>query len=191
MDSEEILLVQRSQKGDPTAFSELLSRHDRQVLKLAQAMLGHTQDAQDVFQESCLRAYLHLRTFRFESEFRTWLLRITINQSRNRIRQNKIRRWFSLDYGEGTEWEAPISLTSHEVAPDEAAHRRQFWEQLELALDKLPMSQRTAFTLKHLQGCSILEVAQVLDCAQGTVKVHLFRAIQKLKKELASFNLSF
>jgi len=191
MDSEEILLVQRSQKGDPAAFSDLLARHDRQVLKLAQSMLGHTQDAQDVFQESCLRAYLHLRSFRFESEFRTWLLRITINQCRSRLRQNRFRRWLSIDSVEESEGGRLMALPSREIAPDEAAHRHQFWEQLQAALDKLPMSQRAAFTLKHLQGCSILEVAQVLDCAQGTAKIHLFRAVQKLKKELEPFYLSF
>ena len=187
MDNEEILLVRRAQQGDQIAFEKLMICHDRNILRLVQLLLSNSQDAQDVYQETFLKAFTHIHTFRFESEFKTWLTRISINLCMNRRRQRRLRQWFSLDAEQSDQDPTANAWISKDVQPDEQLQQQEIWQHLNKSLDSLSIQQRTAFTLKHVYGYSIKEIAGVLQCAEGTVKNHLFRAVQKLKKNLQPF----
>ncbi|MBN2356430.1 RNA polymerase sigma factor [candidate division KSB1 bacterium] len=187
MDPSEIDLIQAAQRGDVAAFEKLMREHDRGILKLALLLLQNHQDAQDVYQEVFLKSFDHIKYFRFESSYNTYLTRITINLCRNRIRQRRIRQWLSLDdEGEGRGSPAE-SLISDETAPDEQVQKLELWQQIQGVLQNMPLKQRTAFTLKHIYGYSIKEIAEIERCAEGTVKNHIFRAVQKLKRQLQPY----
>ncbi|MCA9743771.1 MAG: RNA polymerase sigma factor [Deferribacteres bacterium] len=185
MEQQEINLIERAQGGDTQAFDALVRMHDRRVLQVAYAMLNHLHDAQDVYQETFLRAYSKIATYRFESSFSTWLLKIAVNLSINRRKQRKRRQWFSLEEKGANVIEhhmsgggADPSSTEKQVASNE------FQQHVAASLEALSEQERAVFTLKHFQGYKISEIAKMISCAEGTVKNYLFRATQKLKKQL-------
>jgi RNA polymerase sigma-70 factor, ECF subfamily len=172
-DSETELII-NAQQGDQKAFEKLMTLHDRQVFQIAFAMLGNIADAQDVYQDTFMRAFIKLHTFKFQSGFGTWLIRITINLCFNRRRQKKIRNW--------------LPFQEEQYSTDAQQTEVFLKEHVQRALQKLSPLQHAAFSLKHMQGYKIKDIAQILDCAPGTVKNALFRATEKLKKALGSYN---
>ena len=179
-------LVQQTCRGDTKAFEQLVIKYDRQVMKLAFNMTGHPVDAQDICQDTFLRAYSKLSTFRGESSFRTWLMRIAVNQSLNHRRRKDVGRLLSLDFlreRDGSVWEKQISAETRNL--DEGIEDAAVLdERIQTALLDLSERERAVFVLKHEYGFRIKEIAVMLNCAQGTVKNYLFRAVQKLKKLL-------
>lgn len=175
------VLVQRACRGDEQAFEQLVIKYDRQVLKLAWNMTGHPVDAQDICQDTFLRAYSKLSTFRFQSSFRTWLMRIAVNQSLNHRRRRSLYKLLSLDRlreNDSSAWETQImsdSRASNEIKAEMTI------EQIQKALQNLSCRERAVFILKHEQGYRIRDIAVMLNCAEGTIKNYLYRAVQKLK----------
>jgi RNA polymerase sigma-70 factor (ECF subfamily) len=167
-------LITSAQQGDQKAFEKLMIMHDRQILQLAFTLLGNLADAQDVYQDTFMRAFMKLDTFKFQSAFGTWLTRITINLCFNRRRQKKIRKWLPLQ-----EEQFSTDAQQTEVFLKQHVHR---------ALQKLSPLQHAAFTLKHMQGYKIKDIAEILDRSPGTVKNALFRATEKLQSILGSYN---
>ncbi len=190
MDNQELDLIKRAQQGDTQSFEKLVCLHDRRVLQLAYSMMGNRQDAQDIYQEAFMRAFVKIASFRFESEFGTWLGRIVINLSINRRRQRRLRRLFFV-----TGSSSGLSVPSDEIEypspsdyrTDRAAMAKETQQHIELALNALPDLQRAVFTLKHVHGYKISEISAMLDKAEGTVKNSLFRAAQKLRVQLQGY----
>lgn len=188
MEQQETNLIKRAQGGDTRAFDTLVRLHDRRILQIAYSMLNNLQDAQDVYQETFLRAYSKLDTYRYESSFSTWLGRIAINLSINRRKQRKRRQWFSLDEKTDAQLHVEMETNHREVRTAEATvAKNELYEQIRGSLGVLSEQQRAAFTLKHLHGYKITEISKMMNCAEGTVKNYLFRATQKLKKELMPY----
>ena len=134
-----------------------------------QGILNDLPDSKDVYQETFIRAYRHLPSFRCECRFSTWLLRIAINVARSRLRQRRLRRFVSL------EDQALNEVHSDPEAPADLDYvRRQ--------VAQLPAKLRIVVTLKYFQGYKIREIAEIMQCREGTVKNYLFRAVEKLKK---------
>lgn len=185
MDRLEAELIKKAQHGDARAFDRLVRLHDRRILQMICSIVGNLHDAYDVHQETFIRAFRKLDTFRFESELSTWLGRIAINLSINWRRRQKRRSWFSFDGDQETMLadEDRVYLTSSNDAESALAN-----EELRLALEKglntLPDQQRSAFILKHIHGYKIREISEMLDSAEGTIKNHLFRATRKLQKSM-------
>ena len=180
----EFELVQRAQSGDGKAFEELVVLTDRHVLNLAYNMTGNLSDAQDVYQETFMRAFKGIGNFRFQSSFRTWILRITVNQAINWRKKRKIRSFFSLDTQESDEKNSEYIHLAGDADPTAGIQSQEILQQIQAGMDLLSSKERAVFTLKHFQGIKIREIAVMLDCAEGTVKNLLYRATQKMKKAL-------
>ncbi|NLP10083.1 RNA polymerase sigma factor [bacterium] len=168
MDENEIQLIKRAQQGDRAAFSRLVLLHDRRILQTAHAILNDLPDSEDVYQETFLRAFRHLPSFRFECRFSTWLTRIAVNLARNRLRNRRTRP--TLSFEEQTAVVQPAEQ-------DAELHRRLLQE----AIGRLPDRLRTVVTLKYFQGYKIREIAEIMHCRDGTIKKDLFRALEKLR----------
>lgn len=183
----EVSLILRAQQGEERAFEELVKRHDESVLRLALSMTGNRCDAQDVYQETFLRAFAKLHGFRFESSFKTWLLRIAANQSINVRRKRRLRSFFPLMTAECESDNAFLFIADDQPDPDDDIRSEEIGREIAAALKRLSDRERSVFCLRHEQQLKLREIAVVLNCAEGTVKNLLFRACRKLRIGLKSF----
>lgn len=174
-------LVQRAQAGDTGAFGELVKAHQDFAYHVALRVVDHSQDAEDVVQEAFLKAWKSLAGFRADARFRTWLYRIVINLCYNRL--PKSRRELAL-------LDAP---NGRHTVPDRAVHHdpaaylegKQGMEFLQEQIESLPGQYQVLLLLRHQQGCSYAEIAEIMEIPLGTVKTGIFRARQQLKLALA------
>lgn len=168
-------LVAAALGGNPEAFGTLVERYDRAVFHLAYRTLRDTEEARDATQEAFFKAYRSLRTFRPGAKFSTWIFAITYHGCCDRLARRKRYSNDELperaDSGPGPEQTA--------IALDEAARLRT-------AVEALPEKYRTVITLYHLQGKQYEEIAEVLGLPMGTVKTHLFRAKEQLRRLLGA-----
>lgn len=180
MSVDDRALVGRAQRGDQEAFAELVTRHQRYVYNLAYRLLQDADEAEDLAQESFLRAWRGLGSFRGEAQFTTWLYRIVTNLCYNRL--TGLRHQL-LHVGVDDVNLSTLALPSSEdpSAIVEAAEQRAF---LHRQIAALPAKYRLVITLFYLQEFSYQEIAQVLDLPLGTVKTHLFRARERLKRQI-------
>jgi len=188
MDRKEIELIKRAQQGSADAFDALVRQHDRQVFRMIYGIVGNFQDTCDVYQETFIRAFQKIATFRFESELSTWLGRIAINLSINWRKRQHRKEVFSLEENResGGNWEPP----EESAAGNRAENRlldRELQQHLDKGLRQLSPQQRTVFVLKHMHGHKIKDIAEMMGCAEGTVKNHLFRATQSLQRILQPY----
>jgi RNA polymerase sigma-70 factor (ECF subfamily) len=160
--------------GDRRAFDALLGRHARQVFAAAYRILHDREDAYDVTQTAFLSAYEHLDRYDPGKPFRSWLYRVAINQALDLIRASHPAEALADD-----------TIDDHE-GPQELAARDESDVALQGALMRLNADYRTVIVLKHLQGCSYDEMAQILECPVKTVKSRLFTARQALRTVLVA-----
>ena len=179
-------LVDRCKAGEETAFNELIERHKKMAFSLAYNMLGNIEDARDISQEAFAVVYLRIRDFRGESSFKTWFYRIIINLCRRHYRKNNIASIIPLHFFTKEGKEETIDIKT-EINPETEMSTKQLNSAIMDAVKDLPMKQREVFVMKHLKGMKISEISEVLGCAEGTVKAHLFRAVQKLQERLRGF----
>jgi len=176
--------VARAKTGDADAFRVLVERHSRPLFRLAYRMTGNEQDAEDVVQDSLLRAYRQLKNFDQRATFRTWLYRITVNCSIDLVRSRK-RRLENLAADADPDLDDPIqSLPETAPTPDRLAMSSEARGRIEKAMQKLSVSERTAFVLRHFEGMCIDDVSRVLGCEPGAAKHSVFRAVRKLRRAL-------
>ncbi len=180
-------LIQLVQRGNMDAFEQLVQRYDKQVLTIAAGYVNSADDAKDIYQEVFLRVYKGLPRFRYESEFSTWLFRITTNACLSHKLRRSRHTHTSLDReygsGEGRDYTLTETLTDGTKA-DQRAHDTEISERIELALKSLSPRQRLVFTMKHYDGFKIREIAGMMKCGEGTVKKYLFEAIARMRKQL-------
>jgi RNA polymerase sigma-70 factor (ECF subfamily) len=176
-------LILKARDGDMAAFSELLHRHDRNVLALAAQYVDTAEEAKDIFQEVLIRVYKGLPRFEFRSEFGTWVHRITVNVCLSHRRRTSKGVHISLD--QAAEEDHPLQqLQSNDHGPDHVAMDADTARHIQNALQALSPRQRMVFTLRHYQGHSLKEIAQTLRCTEGTVKRYLFTATQRMREQL-------
>ncbi len=175
--------VARTRAGDADAFRVLVERHSRTLFRLAYRMTGNESDAEDVVQESFLRAYRQLDKFDERASFGTWLYRITANCSLDLVRSRKRRSEHMAPAD--PDRDAPLlALPAPEPSPEREAASGQVRDRVAEAMKELSAVERTAFVLRHFEGMRIEEVSRVLDCAPGAAKHSVFRAVQKLRRAL-------
>ncbi|MCF8243309.1 MAG: sigma-70 family RNA polymerase sigma factor [Melioribacteraceae bacterium] len=180
-------LILQAQKGSMEAFEKLVYKYDRHVLNIAHSFRNNEDDAKDIYQEVFMRVYKGLQNFRFRSEFSTWLYRITTNvcitfQTRKkRHSHDSIDREIGFDESDSAKMSDMIAGDS---STDEDIFRSELAAQINTALDKLPPQQKMAFTLKYYDGYKIKEIAEMMNCAEGTIKRYLFTATNKMKFDL-------
>ncbi len=177
-------LVRQTLCGNTSAYNGLVMRYQRQVYNLAYRMLGNAEDAGDLVQETFLRAYGALASFRQDASFLTWLYKIASNLCIDQLRSRKARSALSLDV-ELEEGREPAA-DSRSCSPEELAIRDSVQEVVQRAISNLPEKYRVVVVMRHLQDMSVEEIAGVLDMPTGTVKTHLFRAREMLRGRLRS-----
>jgi RNA polymerase sigma-70 factor (ECF subfamily) len=181
--TEAAAVLDRARQGDSEAFRALVEQHSRSVFRLAFRMTGNEQDAEDVVQESFLRAYRQLGRFESRANFGTWLYRIVSNCSVDLMRSKQARhdqvRGDSLD-------EAAVNLPAADVpGPERIAQSAEIERRVQDALRELSPLERAAFTLRHYEGRSIDEISATLGLGTSAAKHSVFRAVKKLRAALA------
>ncbi len=181
MDASDLTVVAQVRAGDHDAFRFLVERYSRPVFRVAYRVTGHEQDAEDVVQETFLRAYRQIGQFQERSAFSTWLYRIAFNCAHDLLRQRpKRQRVQSLD-----DEEAGPGLEPVDGSADGSPHRkladREFAGKLRDAFHELSLQERAAFMLRHFEGLSIEEIGKVLGLQQSATKHSVFRAVRKLR----------
>ena len=178
---EELALALKS--GHEDAFDELVRRHQRRVYAVAYHFTGNREDALDVAQEALLKAYRKISAWQPTGMFVPWLLRLTSNQAVDTLRRLKRQRHERLDDAfRPASQHVPIVPTVVETDRQVQAH--EIGARVRAALVVLSPMQRDVFVLRHYEGLQLAEIAEALGCTVGSVKVHLFRALKKLQKEL-------
>ena len=175
--------VERAQSGDSDAFRLLVEQHSRAVFRLAFRMTGNEQDAEDVVQETFLRAYRQLGKYEARSSFSTWLYRIASNYSLDLIRMRK-RHEDKRERGKADERDILQTLPVNTPGPDRILYSSQVQERVNEALNELSAQERTAFVLRHFEGLSIDEIGETLGTGTNATKHSIFRAVQKLRRSL-------
>lgn len=181
----DLLLVERAQAGDRAAFGLLVAKYQRKLLRLVQRLVPDPAEAEDVVQESFVKAYRALPNFRGESAFYTWLYRIGINAAKNWLANNQRSLPTVSDIGdeesEGLEDEV---LLRDEETPERVLLSKEIGETVSRAVEALPEELRTALLLREIDGLSYEEIAQVMDCPIGTVRSRIFRAREAVAARL-------
>jgi RNA polymerase sigma-70 factor (ECF subfamily) len=180
--SEAAAVLARARQGDSDAFRALVERHSRSVFRLAYRMTGNEQDAEDVVQESFLRAYRQLGRFESRANFGTWLYRIVANCSVDLMRAKQARH----DQVRGDTLDAVAELPAADApGPERIAHSAEISRRVRSALERLSPLERAAFTLRHYEGRSIEEISTALGLGTSAAKHSVFRAVKKLRVALA------
>jgi RNA polymerase sigma-70 factor (ECF subfamily) len=181
-------LVAHAQAGDRDAFQELVRRHQSKISRTARLLCnGHVEDGEDTFQNALLKAYLHLKEFRGESQFSTWLTRIVINECRMHHRKKHSRpHGQSLDNELGEEGNISPELVDSSDDPEEQCGREEFQAVLQRALATMGERYRLPFVLSKTEGFTYKELAGRLGLSVATAKTRLLRARRRLQRDLAA-----
>jgi RNA polymerase sigma-70 factor (ECF subfamily) len=182
--TEAAAVLARARQGDSDAFRALVETHSRQVFRLAFRMTGNEQDAEDVVQESFLRAYRQLGRFESRANFGTWLYRIVSNCSVDLMRSKQARH--DQVRGDSLDQEGAVELPAANSAdPERQAQSAEIDRRVQNALRDLSPLERAAFTLRHYEGRSIEEICETLGLGTSAAKHSVFRAVKKLRTALA------
>ncbi len=179
-------LVALAQRGDRRAFEELIERHRQKAYHIAFGFARDREEAKDLSQEAFLKAFAYLKKFDGRSSFYTWFYRIVVNVCLDYKRRAKRTRAGEFDETDESQME-PSHQPARPLPLDQQVLAGQISLKVDAALQTLPAKQRTAFILKNHQGLSIKEIAETMETAEGTVKVHLHRAVTALRLSLAEF----
>ena len=141
-------------------------------------------DAEDLTQEIFLQAFRNLQRLKNEERFKSWLFSIAVNRVRDYYRKKKLRAFFMTSIeSEENAGRTPVQEDDGSAGALQRVIRKDFWKQVNMLLDKMPRMEREVFTLRFMDQLSIREVSQALKKNESTVKTHLYRGIQKLRKE--------
>jgi len=185
---DESALVTRARAGDDTAFSELLERYERKILRLAKNITQNDEDAEDVLQETFLKAYSHLENFKGDSRFYTWIVRIAVNESLMKLRKRKSDKTVSLDQELDTgEDYIPREIAVWDDNPEKNYSRDEIRDILDKSVEALPEIFRSVFVLRDIEDLSTEETADVLGISIPAVKSRLLRARLQLREKLTRF----
>ena len=184
-DAEVIVAVLQ---GDVDRYAELVIRYQPAAWRLAYSFVGNWDDAKELSQNGFVNAYQHLRAFRKQAKFSTWLYRIIANECKDFFKRNS-RRPRLVSPPEGVEADGSMVFEAADPGGDPSDHMasRELALRLQQAIGSLAGRQRTAFVLHHLNGLPIEEVAGVMGCRVGTVKAHLFRSCERLRASLSPY----
>ena len=166
-------IIRQFIEGDKSAFQILVKRHKEKVRNIIYLTMNNSALVDDIAQDVFVTIYRNLKNFRFESQFTTWLYRITVNKCKDYLRRMNVRKIFSpLDEGiEASEYSSPVE-------------NRDVSKIVTEAISKLPVKLRMPLILKDIEGFSYQEISETLNCEMGTVKSRIFRGREKLKEIL-------
>jgi RNA polymerase sigma-70 factor (ECF subfamily) len=185
---DESALVAQSRTGDADAFNELVRRYEGKIFRLAQHITQNREDAEDVLQETFLKAYEHLDQFKGDSKFYTWIVRIAVNQALMKLRRRKTDKSVSLDEtidtGEDT---VTREIAAWDEDPEQRFSRDELGGILDNAVESLEPLYRSVFVLRDIEELSTEETAEALGLSIPAVKSRLLRARLQLRERLTRF----
>lgn len=185
---EELQLVHRARHGDLKAYDELVKRYQQRIYATIYHMTSNHEDANDLTQESFIKAFQALKSFKGGSSFYTWLYRIAVNKTINFLKQRKNRTHMSLnDLDFNAEHDPDLVALISDQTPRRASGLKELQEKLNEALLKLSEPHRLVVVLHDVQGQSHEEIAKIMDCNIGTVRSRLFYARQQLQSWLSDY----
>lgn len=187
LEVSEAELIRRVCQGDQEAFYGLVRPYERAVYVAAVSILNNPADAEEVAQEAVLKAFTHLAEFRAEAKFSTWLIQITINEARSRLRKDRRHLYESIDEPRTDEEGdySPKDFADWREIPSETLKRDELRNALKRALASLPLKYREVLILRDIQNLSIEETAEILGISEGNVKTRLLRARLQMRDALA------
>jgi RNA polymerase sigma-70 factor (ECF subfamily) len=180
-------LLESAREGDASAFDLLIRRHDKHLYRIARSVLPDDQEAEDVVQETYVRAFMGLRGFRGAASLRTWLTRIVLNEAIRRRRHRRSTVELTALHDAQERSRRPLhtaSLTAQDSDPERAAAQSQIRRMLEKAIDDLPAAFRLVLVLRDVEEVSTEETAKLLGVKEETVKTRLHRARRALRESL-------
>jgi RNA polymerase sigma-70 factor (ECF subfamily) len=181
MEGSDAAAVARARAGDREAFRVLVEKHSRNVFRLAFRMMRNEEDAEDVVQETFLKAYRNLHRFAGRSEFSTWVHAIASNCALDLLRRRVPRE----ERTRPLEAEA-LEAAASDSTPERVLFGSEVGSQVARSLDRLTVMERSAFVLRHFEGRSIAEIGRTLGVRSGAAKNCVFRAVAKLRRDLGS-----
>ncbi|HEY3175284.1 MAG TPA: sigma-70 family RNA polymerase sigma factor [Candidatus Polarisedimenticolia bacterium] len=185
MEPDDAQIVARARGGDDEAFRALVERHSRALFRLAWRITGNEQDAEDVVQESYMKAYRSLGSFESRANFGTWLHKITANCALDLARSRQRRRELNLAADGDDDAPDPLEqVASGGPSPDRVLHQEDVGRRVNAALGLLSAQERAAFVLRHFEERSIDEIGRTLGLRENATKQSIFRAVRKLRRAL-------
>jgi len=179
-DREDVILVREALGGSPHSLGELFNRHKDSVYNLSFRMTGCRQDAEDILHDSFLKAFQKLDSFKVDGVFRNWIFTIALNKSRNLLRRKKLLRFLPLvsltEEGE----QLPLQIRDPGMSPEDELIVNEDSRLIGEIVGALPEKYRTLIVLRHMEGLSYEEIAEITGLPLGTVENRLFRARQRL-----------
>jgi len=178
-------LVLRAQNGDKVAFGLLVTKYQRKLFRLAFRMLGNQAEAEDVVQDTFIKAYRALPQFRGDSTFYTWLYRIAVNAARTNLesRGRRLPELYGTKPDSDETFDTDEYLTDSNT-PETLISSKQIAHTVNVALDELPQDLRMALSLREIDGLSYDEIAEVMGCPIGTVRSRIFRAREAIADKI-------
>ncbi|MGI9363372.1 MAG: RNA polymerase sigma factor [Parasphingorhabdus sp.] len=178
-------LVTRAVRGDGSAFETIIRRHNQLLFRTARSIIRDDNEAEDVVQESYLRAWRALGSFRTESKLSTWLVRITTNEALGRLRR-KNAQMIPLETAMMSSEPETLAAMSDKPQrdPEHSAQRAEMRRLIEVSIDQLPEGFRTVFVLRAIEEMSVEEVSQAMEIPESTVRTRFFRARGLLRESL-------
>jgi RNA polymerase sigma-70 factor, ECF subfamily len=174
--------------GDRDAFRVLVDRHSRSIFRVAYRMTGDQQDAEEIVQETFLRAYRSLEKFELRANFGTWVYRIAVNRTLDFLNARKIQMKEAYQISDSPDPEDnQVQVATPSPGPERLLLSTEMKTRVAQALTLLTPAERVAFTMRHMEGQSIEEISKVLNLKASAAKNTVFRAVQKLRQQLESF----
>jgi|YelNatPaOPRAMG01_1025707.scaffolds.fasta_scaffold06718_6 RNA polymerase sigma-70 factor (ECF subfamily) len=177
----DVRMIVRYLEGDQHAFDDIFHKYQTYVYNIILGIIGTDDEARDTTQEVFLQVHRSLRTFRFQSQFATWLYRIAVNRAMDAARAKKRRNWFSFE-------QTPKETPSPKPSPEEGAIEESERKSIRDLLAIVPIQHRDVLVLKYYQEMSIEEIAETLGCSVTAAKVRLYRARQYFKERYTAIH---
>ena len=185
---DETAVVLQAREGDVKAFSELVRRYESKIFRLAMHITQNREDAEDVLQETFLKAYEHLDQFQGNSKFYTWIVRIAVNQALMKLRRRKTDKSVSLDESIDTGEDTIVrEIAAWDEDPEQKFSREELGDILDTAIQSLEPPYRSVFVLRDIEELSTEETAEALDLSVPAVKSRLLRARLQLREKLTRY----
>jgi RNA polymerase sigma-70 factor (ECF subfamily) len=185
---DEAAVVAQAREGDARAFSELVRRYEGKIFRLAQHVTQNREDAEDVLQETFMKAYEHLDQFQGNSKFYTWIVRIAVNQALMKLRRRKTDRSVSLDETIDTGEDTVVrEIAAWDEDPEDRYSREELGKILNTAVQSLDPPYRSVFQLRDIDELSTEETADALGLSVPAVKSRLLRARLQLREKLTRY----
>jgi RNA polymerase sigma-70 factor (ECF subfamily) len=184
----DLAIVRRVQAGDVAAFDQLIRKYRERLFGVIYNLTSNREDTADLVQDAFIKAFQSINRFQGQASFFTWLYKIAVNTTLSHLRKNRMRTFFSLEKIQEEDPSSKIlaDLTD-KTGADRDAYLKELQEKLNEALQKLSIKHRTVITLFEIDGLSHAEIAEIMECSEGTVRSRLHYAKQFLQGELGKY----